>query len=160
VVCRVAKRLKKQAEQSLPFRTKTPLSRGFELRGAHVRPDWFHHVPNCLGLFDLRRIQDGREAVEQTVVRRCFFRSNCITMRTGLIPTSSPFDRLYVDKSLTNLFRLVPMGYRETRSWVHGLFKVGAGGRTGGHIDHLIMGLIVLNVIAVMLETVDSLYAS
>ncbi|WP_049891907.1 ion transporter [Natronococcus amylolyticus] len=52
------------------------------------------------------------------------------------------------------------MGYRETRSWVHGLFKVGAGGRTGGHIDHLIMGLIVLNVIAVMLETVDSLYAS
>jgi hypothetical protein len=52
------------------------------------------------------------------------------------------------------------MGYRETRSWVHGLFKVGAGGRTGGYIDHIIMVLIVLNVIAVMLETVDSLYAS
>ena len=52
------------------------------------------------------------------------------------------------------------MGYRETRGWIHGLFKVGAGGRTGGYVDYFIMVLIVLNVIAVMLETVDSVYAS
>lgn len=51
------------------------------------------------------------------------------------------------------------MGYRETRGWVHALFKVGAGGRSGGFVDHLIMVLIVLNVLAVMLETVDSVYA-
>ena len=50
------------------------------------------------------------------------------------------------------------MGYRETRHWVHGLFEVGAGGRTGWYVDYFIMVLIVANVLAVMLETVDPLY--
>lgn len=51
------------------------------------------------------------------------------------------------------------MGYRDTRIWVHGLFKVDAGGRLGWYVDYFIMLLIVVNVIAVMLETVDSIYA-
>lgn len=52
------------------------------------------------------------------------------------------------------------MGYHDTRHWVHGLFKVGAGGRQGGFVDSFIMILIILNVIIVMLETVDHLYAA
>lgn len=51
------------------------------------------------------------------------------------------------------------MGYRNTRHWVHGLFKVGSGGQLGWYVDYFIMLLIVVNVIAVMLETVDSIYA-
>lgn len=51
------------------------------------------------------------------------------------------------------------MGYRETRLWVHGLFKVDSGGRLGWYIDYFIMILIIANVITVMLETVDSIYA-
>lgn len=47
----------------------------------------------------------------------------------------------------------------DTRHWVHGLFEVGAGGRLGWYIDYFIMILIISNVIAVMLETVDWLYA-
>jgi len=50
------------------------------------------------------------------------------------------------------------MDYRNTRYRVHGLFKVGAGGRLGLWIDWGIMLLIVLNVLAVMLETVDPLF--
>ena len=50
------------------------------------------------------------------------------------------------------------MGYRDTRYWVHGLFEVGAGGRLGLWIDWGIMLLIVANVLAVMLETVDPLF--
>lgn len=52
------------------------------------------------------------------------------------------------------------MRYRDTRHWVHGLFEVGAGGRLGWYIDYVIMLLIVANVLAVMLETVDWLYAA
>lgn len=61
------------------------------------------------------------------------------------------------------------MGYRGPRRWntkrigetrhtVHALFEVGAGGRVGFYIDYAIMLLIVANVVAVMLETVDPLY--
>lgn len=52
------------------------------------------------------------------------------------------------------------MRYQDTRYWVHGLFRVGAGDRYGWYVDYIIMILIILNVIAVMLETVDSLYAA
>lgn len=48
--------------------------------------------------------------------------------------------------------------YQTTRTRAHALFKVGAGGQVGGLIDTFIMVLIVANVIAVMLETVDWLY--
>lgn len=50
------------------------------------------------------------------------------------------------------------MQVRRARSWVHGLFEVGAGGRVGWYVDYVIMLLIVANVISVMLETVDPLY--
>lgn len=49
---------------------------------------------------------------------------------------------------------------RDTRHWVHGLFKVGAGGKLGWYVDYFIISLIVVNVLAVMLETVDPLYAA
>lgn len=49
---------------------------------------------------------------------------------------------------------------RNPRPWVHNLFKVGAGGRTGWYLDTGIMILIVGNVIAVILETVDPLYTA
>lgn len=52
------------------------------------------------------------------------------------------------------------MGYRETRHWIHGLFEVGAGGRLGWYADYFIAALIVVNVVAVMLETVDPLFAA
>ena len=52
------------------------------------------------------------------------------------------------------------MDYRRTRHWVHGLFEVGTGGRLGWYVDYVIVTLIVLNVISVMLETVDPLYAA
>lgn len=51
------------------------------------------------------------------------------------------------------------MRYRDTRHWVHGLFEVGTGGRLGWYVDYFIMLLIIANVIGVMLETVDPLYA-
>lgn len=46
-----------------------------------------------------------------------------------------------------------------TRDWVYGLFKVGAGGRSGWYVDYFIMLLILANVFAVILETVDPIYA-
>ena len=52
------------------------------------------------------------------------------------------------------------MGYHDNRHWVHGLFKVGAGGRLGWYMDYFIILLIVANVLAVMLETVDPVYAA
>ena len=48
--------------------------------------------------------------------------------------------------------------YRDTRASVHRMFEVGAGGRFGYSIDLFVVILIVLNVLAVMLETVDPLY--
>lgn len=48
--------------------------------------------------------------------------------------------------------------YADSRAWVYRMFDVGAGGRLGYYIDSFILILIVLNVIAVMLETVDPLY--
>ncbi len=48
--------------------------------------------------------------------------------------------------------------YKESRAWAHRIFKVGAGGRLGYTIDTAILILIVLNVLAVMLETVDPLH--
>jgi voltage-gated potassium channel len=48
--------------------------------------------------------------------------------------------------------------YRDSRAWAHRIFEVGAGGRLGYYIDTAILVLIVLNVLAVMLETVDPLY--
>ncbi|XVH30673.1 ion transporter [Haloferacaceae archaeon DSL9] len=50
--------------------------------------------------------------------------------------------------------------YRESRHWVHNLFKVGAGGRLGWYLDTVIMILILGNVVAVILETVDPLYTA
>lgn len=50
--------------------------------------------------------------------------------------------------------------YSNARSYVYRMFDVGAGGRLGYYIDLLILALIVLNVFAVMLETVDPLYAA
>ena len=52
------------------------------------------------------------------------------------------------------------MGYSDRRHWAYELFEVGAGGRTGWYVDYTIMLLIVANVIAVMLETVDPLWAA
>lgn len=52
------------------------------------------------------------------------------------------------------------MGYRDARSWVHGLFKVDSGGKLGWYVDYFIMILIVANVISVMLETVDPIYTT
>lgn len=46
------------------------------------------------------------------------------------------------------------------RHWVYGLFEVGAGGRLGWYVDYAIMLLIIANVVAVTLETVDPLYAA
>lgn len=46
------------------------------------------------------------------------------------------------------------------RLWTHNLFKVGAGGRIGRYLDTAIMLLIVGNVAAVILETVDPLYTA
>lgn len=51
------------------------------------------------------------------------------------------------------------MGYQGTRRLVHGLFKVDSGGRMGWYVDYFIMVLILLNVVTVMLETVDWIYA-
>lgn len=50
--------------------------------------------------------------------------------------------------------------YSNARSYVYRMFDVGAGGRLGYTIDALILLLIIANVIAVMLETVDPLYAA
>lgn len=50
--------------------------------------------------------------------------------------------------------------YNHTKHWVHQLFEVGAGGRAGFYVDYAIMLLIIANVIAVMLETVDPLFAA
>lgn len=47
---------------------------------------------------------------------------------------------------------------RETRCRTYELFKVDAGGRIGCWLDYAIVLLIVANVVAVMLETVDPLY--
>lgn len=52
------------------------------------------------------------------------------------------------------------MGYRQTRHWVHELFEVKGGGRLGWYVDYVIVALIVLNVVAVMLETMDPLYTA
>lgn len=51
------------------------------------------------------------------------------------------------------------MEYREVRLWVHGLFKVDSGGKLGWYVDYFIMVLIIANVVTVMLETVDHIYA-
>ena len=50
--------------------------------------------------------------------------------------------------------------YGDTRKWVHGLFEVDAGGRAGYYVDYTIMLLILANVVAVSLETVDPIYAA
>lgn len=50
--------------------------------------------------------------------------------------------------------------YRYTRRRTYDVFAVGAGGRVGLYVDYLIMALIVANVVAVSLETVDPLYAA
>lgn len=50
--------------------------------------------------------------------------------------------------------------FQESRHWVHNLFKVGAGGRLGWYLDTAIMLLILGNVLAVILETVDPLYVA
>lgn len=58
------------------------------------------------------------------------------------------------------------MGYRDTERWelrntrcrTYELFKVDAGGKIGCFVDYAIILLIVANVVAVMLETVDPLY--
>lgn len=50
------------------------------------------------------------------------------------------------------------MRYHDTRKWIHVLFEVDDGGRPGLCVDYMIMLLIIANVIAVMLETVDPLY--
>ena len=50
--------------------------------------------------------------------------------------------------------------YGNTRKWVHGLFEVNAGGRAGFCVDYAIMVLIVANVVAVSLETVDPIYTA
>lgn len=50
------------------------------------------------------------------------------------------------------------MPYQNRRRGIHQLFEVGSGGRPGYVFDYLIASLIVLNVVAVMLETVDPLY--
>lgn len=49
--------------------------------------------------------------------------------------------------------------YRSTRAWVDALFAARRGGKAGYYLDWFIMTLITLNVIAVALETVDTLYA-
>lgn len=50
--------------------------------------------------------------------------------------------------------------YRDCRYQVHRLFEVGAGGKLGWYIDTAIVVLIISNVIAVVLETVDPIYAA
>jgi len=50
--------------------------------------------------------------------------------------------------------------YRTTRRRAYDVFEVGAGGRIGLYFDYLIMGLIIANVAAVSLETVDPLFAA
>lgn len=49
---------------------------------------------------------------------------------------------------------------RDTRCRTYELFKVDAGGRIGCWMDYAIMLLIIANVIAVMLETVDPIYTA
>ncbi len=43
---------------------------------------------------------------------------------------------------------------------MYDMFEVGAGGRTGRYIDSFIMALIVANVTAVVVETIDPLYSA
>lgn len=50
------------------------------------------------------------------------------------------------------------MRYQEARRAAHRLLTVGAGGRIGNYVDHLIVALIVANVVVVALETVDWIY--
>lgn len=50
--------------------------------------------------------------------------------------------------------------YRETRARAYDVFEVGAGGRKGLAFDYAIMALIVANVVAVIMETVDPLFVS
>ena len=54
----------------------------------------------------------------------------------------------------------VDIRYADTRHWVYELFEVGAGGRLGFYVDYFILLLIIANVIAVMLETVDPIFAA
>lgn len=50
-------------------------------------------------------------------------------------------------------------GYLNYRKHIHRLFEVGAGGKLGWYIDATIVVLILANVVAVILETVDPIYA-
>jgi voltage-gated potassium channel len=50
--------------------------------------------------------------------------------------------------------------YASSRAYVYRMFDVGAGGRFGYYIDSFILVLIIANVVAVTLETVDPLYAA
>lgn len=52
------------------------------------------------------------------------------------------------------------LSYRTTRTRIHHLFEVGAGGQVGWWIDTGIMILILANVLSVILETVDPLFTT
>lgn len=50
------------------------------------------------------------------------------------------------------------MRFERARKGAHGLFTAGAGGRLGWYADYFIAALIIANVVAVALETVEPLY--
>ena len=52
------------------------------------------------------------------------------------------------------------MNYTQARSFTYGIFAPRLGGRLGAAFDWGIMGLIVINIVAVLLETVDPIAAA
>ena len=52
------------------------------------------------------------------------------------------------------------MNYTQARSFTYGIFAPRLGGRLGAAFDWGIMGLIVINIVAVLLETVDPIVAA
>lgn len=61
---------------------------------------------------------------------------------------------------MNTLRQSIQVNYTDARSYTYALFAPQLGGRVGAAFDWTIMGLIVINISAIMLETVDPIQAT